>query len=130
MEWLDKLKHWFRRTEEDAVEASPFSADIPITEEAQDLLGRTKFASELAKLLSGWRADHSLVVALRGSWGEGKSSLKNLILRALEKDEKKPRIVEFNPWRYGDSTAITTAFYAEIAVALGKTGPLIERHLT
>lgn len=128
MGWLNEIKERHRRKEADPVESSPFSADIPITQEAQDLLGRAKFAAELAKLLSRWRAEHSLVVALRGSWGEGKSSLKNLILRALEKDEKKPKIVEFNPWRYGDSTAITTAFYAEIAVALGKTGPIIERH--
>lgn len=117
--WLGAKLPWRKSDTAEPPYVSPFSADSAITREDQDLLGRTKFAGELARLLSGWKAEHSLVVALRGGWGEGKSSLKNLILRALEKGDKKAKVVEFNPWRYGDSNSISAAFYGEIGTALG-----------
>ena len=60
-----------------------FSSDRPITEVSQDLLGRSGFAKDLAKALSGWHGNDSLVVALHGDWGSGKSSIVKVLLRLV-----------------------------------------------
>jgi predicted KAP-like P-loop ATPase len=54
----------------------PFSADRPIRSKKDELLGRADFAVALADAIRGWRQDESLVVALHGRWGAGKSSFK------------------------------------------------------
>jgi predicted KAP-like P-loop ATPase len=77
------------------------SADAPIETGASDLLGRAGFAMSCAEAIANWQDDASLVVAIWGDWGSGKSSLKNLIvekLRDLEED-RRPTIVQFNPWQ-------------------------------
>lgn len=65
-----------RKTPDEEPEPPPFLADAPIRRASEDLLGRREFAVTLAKVLATWRGEFSLVVALRGGWGEGKSSLK------------------------------------------------------
>lgn len=121
MNWFGWIKKW-RRAKELKHSSSPFTADTPISQPDQDLLGRGEFATQLSKLLASWKSDQSLIVALRGSWGEGKSSLKNLVLYSFKDHPHPPKVVQFNPWRYGDSQSITTAFYDEVAVAIGATG--------
>lgn len=121
MVWAD-FRHWMAGKRPDVNDASsaPFVADAPIRSAEEDLLGRGEFARSLAKILAIGSTDHSLVLALRGGWGEGKSSLKNLVLQELRKDGRKASaIIEFNPWRYGDGSAIAMAFYQEIEIALG-----------
>jgi hypothetical protein len=53
----------------------PFSADRPIRSKSEDLLGRSAFAESLATVVEGWTGNDSLVVALYGPWGIGKTSL-------------------------------------------------------
>jgi predicted KAP-like P-loop ATPase len=61
-----------------------------------------------------------LVVALRGDWGSGKTSIKNLVVEALTPPDATPmKVVTFNPWQWGSDEAITLAFFREIAAALG-----------
>ncbi|MGJ5134349.1 MULTISPECIES: KAP family P-loop NTPase fold protein [unclassified Bradyrhizobium] len=97
-----------------------FSADAPITTASEDLLGRGDFARALARVLYSHRGSESLVVALRGEWGSGKTSIKNLVVEALTPiGEAKMQVVTFNPWQWGTDDAITRAFFREIAVALG-----------
>ncbi|MBW8880217.1 MAG: hypothetical protein JF615_01985 [Asticcacaulis sp.] len=110
---------FFTKAADAAPDAPAFQADAPIRRASEDLLGRREFAQALGKVLATWRGDFSLVVGLRGGWGEGKSSLKNLALQAAAEQAKRPSVVEFNPWRHGDSAAITNAFYQELAAALG-----------
>lgn len=74
----------------------PFSADRPIISAKEDRLGRTVFAESLASAIKGWKGNDSLVIALYGSWGSGKSSIKNMVLESLRKSKKDcPKIVEF-----------------------------------
>jgi predicted KAP-like P-loop ATPase len=76
-----------------------FSLDRPIESATHDLLGRSSFAALLAQKISQWREKESLVIALYGPWGSGKSSIKNLILEKLAEEKHKPLTpVEFNPW--------------------------------
>ena len=75
-----------------------FSADRPIASRAADLLGRSAFSGSLASAIKGWKGRDSLVIALYGPWGSGKSSIKNMLLEELrESKEGCPSIVEFNP---------------------------------
>lgn len=98
----------------------PFSADRPILQRDEDLLGRREFAEALADSIKGWRERDSLVLGIYGRWGTGKTSLKNMVLETLGGDkDKAPHIVEFNPWQWSSQTQIAEAFFREIGLALG-----------
>jgi predicted KAP-like P-loop ATPase len=100
----------------------PFSSDRPITSANQDLLGRSNFADYLSAAIRSWRGKESLVIALYGPWGIGKSSVKNMVLESLKKSPKDgPAIVEFNPWQWAGQEQLVEAFFQEIGVVLGRS---------
>ncbi len=100
----------------------PFSADRPITSAKEDRLGRTVFAESLASAIKGWKGNDSLVLALYGSWGSGKSSIKNMVLESLRKSKNTcPEMVEFNPWQWAGQEQLAEAFFREIGIALGRS---------
>lgn len=94
-------------------------ADQPIRSIKDDLLGRGDFALAMANALSGWRGDESLVLALYGPWGSGKSSVKNLILEFLEGADNPLTVMHFNPWAWSGQDALFAAFFKEIGVVIG-----------
>lgn len=96
-----------------------FTDDRPITKSEQDLLGRTAFASSLARAISNWKNTESLVIALTGPWGCGKSSIKNLVIETLDND-KKHDIMEFNPWEWNAQEKLTTLFFDEVSRTVGR----------
>lgn len=101
-----------------------FSADRPISFRSEDLLGRWGFADSLASAIKGWKGNDSLVIALYGDWGTGKSSIKNLIFEALrESKEGSPHIVDFNPWQWAGQDQLADAFFSEISRALRRVRP-------
>jgi len=95
----------------------PFVSDIAIENYGDDELGRKFFSSQLKDSLSKWDKKDSLIVALRGSWGEGKTSVLNLVKKEFEisADENTPTIIEFNPWAYSHKNNISFQFYKNIA---------------
>lgn len=97
-----------------------FSSDRPITTKDDDLLQRKKFSDELATSVSNWQGKDSLVLAVYGNWGEGKSSVKNMIKEDLESEtpDNSISILEFNPWQWGDSEKLTKAFFLELSNSL------------
>ncbi len=97
-----------------------FAPDKPVFRRAEDLLGRVDFAENLARALGRWNEDGSLVVAVYGSWGEGKTSLKNFVLDFYEENESEaPYVVEFNPWEWASQDKINEAFFKDISRGLG-----------
>ncbi|MBI2311415.1 MAG: hypothetical protein HYU77_02810 [Betaproteobacteria bacterium] len=99
----------------------PFSADRPITSLADDLLGRGPFADALASAIKSWRGKDSLVIALFGPWGSGKTSVKNMVIDGLRASANDcPQIVEFNPWHWAGQDQLANAFFQEIGKTLGK----------
>ncbi|MCG2775724.1 MAG: hypothetical protein L6406_08595 [Desulfobacterales bacterium] len=98
-----------------------FSADRPIKLLDDDLLGRRSFSESLAKALQTWKGRDSLVIALYGVWGCGKSSVKNMAIDAMRQfGSGSLEIVEFNPWQWAGQKGLLEAFFKEVAVALGK----------
>jgi len=98
-----------------------FSPERPIASREADLLDRTVFAEQIAAAVKGWTGRDSLVIALYGAWGTGKSSLKNLILESLRREPRtSPYIVEFNPWQWAGQEQLAQAFFIEIGKELGR----------
>lgn len=102
---------------------SHFHDDQPIRSFKSDKLGRAKFSSLLADRISSWRGRNSLVIALMGEWGSGKTSVKNMIVERLQR-RKNNRIdvLEFNPWMFSGSDSLSEAFFRELSNALGEKG--------
>lgn len=98
-----------------------FASDRPITKVEDDLLGRSGFSSDLADAMASWHGNDSLVVALHGDWGSGKSSIKNMALSRLTAiTEDKPDIIEFCPWEWAAQEKITASFFQEISKSIGR----------
>ena len=97
-----------------------FSADRPIGSVRQDVLNRSSFAAKLAASIRAWGGKDSLVIALEGGWGTGKTSVKNMVLEQLRATRSKcPQIVEFSPWQVSGTGSLVETFFHELAIALG-----------
>lgn len=97
-----------------------FSADRPITKLEDDLLGRAEFSKNLSDAISQWKGDDSLVIALHGDWGSGKSSIKNMALAHSKQQKNSPTIIEFSPWEWSAQDKIIEAFFDEISKSIGR----------
>ena len=63
--------------------------------------------------------DDSFVFGLNGKWGEGKTSVVNLLRDKIEKNDDF-LVVNFNPWYFENEKAVVTAFYKQIEQTLSK----------
>ncbi len=100
-----------------------FSDDRPISFKKQDKLARSGFARSLAERIRAWRGRDSLVLALTGEWGCGKSSVKNMILERLRSVKARGvDILEFNPWQFSGHSSLSEAFFQELARQMGREG--------
>ncbi len=98
----------------------PFSTDRPIAAKDEDLLGRSGLAESLSNAIKVWKNKDSLVIGIYGPWGNGKTSLKNMIIDFLHQDRTLcPTIVEFNPWQWAGQNQLFSAFFSEIGTSLG-----------
>lgn len=98
---------------------SGIGAEAPIRAASQDRLRREGFADRIAGVLSELSLREGRVFAIRGGWGFGKSSLKNLITEKLDSRDDGADWLDFNPWQWGDSDAIARALFGQIADSLG-----------
>lgn len=98
-----------------------FGGDHPIRSSKEDLLGRWDFAKSLSTAIYNWSGSESLVVSLYGAWGSGKSSVKNMIVEALENmaETQRPTIIEFNAWQFSGQDGLLEAFFSETGKVLG-----------
>jgi predicted KAP-like P-loop ATPase len=88
--------------------------DRPIAMQQHDLLDRAGFAQRLALTISSWKNQESLVISLTGSWGSGKSSIKNMALEQLAATQGA-QVIEFNPWQWAGQDKLSNAFFEEIS---------------
>jgi predicted KAP-like P-loop ATPase len=97
----------------------PYSSDRPIASKKHDVLERAKFAEQFADDLQSWNGVDSLVVALYGAWGSGKTSVKNMVLEAnRRKRVTQLPVIEFNPWQLSGTGNIPASFFQELGIVL------------
>ncbi len=96
-----------------------FSDDLPLTSGEQDRLNRAPFAKRVAAVLLASPKGTGLVIGLHGPWGDGKTTVLNLI-RAELGASKDAIVVEFNPWRFTDESAMLTGFFAVLGRTIGE----------
>jgi predicted KAP-like P-loop ATPase len=101
-----------------------FRPDLPIKFSAEDRLSRASFATSLADALLAYSHKESVVAALYGEWGSGKSSVINLVLERVNArgqelpTEERPIVVRFNPWNYSDQNQLVGQFFRSLSVSL------------
>lgn len=100
-------------------DAEALLADAPITRWDQDQLDRAPIAGRIAQILSARGGSEGRVFAIRGAWGFGKSSLKNLVMEALSLQHPAIQVLDFNPWQWGENDAIARALFTQMAGKLG-----------
>lgn len=85
----------------------------------QDELGRSSYAIEAAKLIAAKQTfESSIVFGISGPWGSGKSSLVNMIVDALQKQDENYCVARFTPWATHDVAGLVSEFYAALGQSL------------
>src|SRR5260370_35841834 len=102
-----------------------FSSERAIRSLAEDELGRGGFARAVAKVVGQWTGRDSLVLAIYGPWGSGKTSLKNMILDALGRQKATTVSLEFNPWQWAGQEKVFEGFFGELSSSLGSVDPSV-----
>ncbi|WP_321371743.1 P-loop NTPase fold protein [uncultured Desulfuromusa sp.] len=101
-----------------------FKSDQPIDSSKQDLLGRALFAQSFATALLSHKDNRSVVTALYGKWGAGKSSVINMALEHVQEKarnlgkEELPIVFKFNPWNFSDQNQLVSQFFKQLAYSL------------
>jgi len=101
-----------------------FKPDRPIEVTKDDLLDRAKFSRSFGQAILAYNEKDSIVTALYGDWGSGKSSAINMTLEYIEEQamgkekDEKPIVVKFNPWNYSDQSHLIALFFKELSFAL------------
>jgi len=92
-------------------------SDAPIESLEQDLLGREEFVGALYKEITNLTFADSFVFGLYGSWGEGKTSVLNLLITKLRNDDNCLP-VDIDPWYFKGDDSILAGFYQELEKAI------------
>lgn len=101
-----------------------FRPDLPIKTSKDDLLARASFSRALAEAIQTYEHKDSVVTALYGAWGSGKSSVVNMVLERIDEAsvgmaaKSRPIIIRFNPWNYSDQNQLVAQFFRSLSVAL------------
>ncbi len=95
--------------------------DAPITNSGYDRLDRMSFVRSFAEAIGAVKGIDSVVLALAGPWGSGKSSLLNLVALELDSSAAQPPLVmRFNPWWFSGSNRLVAAFLQQLGAAISR----------
>ena len=95
--------------------------DAPIAHANFDRLDRMAFVRSFAEAIRAAEGTDSVVLALAGPWGSGKSSLLNLVAAELEATaERPPLVVRFNPWWFSGTGRLVPAFLQQLGAAASR----------
>lgn len=116
-------------------------ADAPIQSIQNDILDRDTFAIDIANSIRNWSSSESLVIGISGRWGEGKTSVLNMVKEALKQDIESLddlsdqgtsssldstgdrtegiQILEFQPWQFTGIETIARSFFQDLAQKVG-----------
>jgi len=93
--------------------------DSAIEAEEADLLGFGKFANRITNALEINSSQKGFVIGVQAKWGQGKSSLLNLVARRIKGLENFV-ILRYNPWLVPEANHISVFFHELAKVAKDK----------
>lgn len=93
--------------------------DEPITTEEEDLLNRKQFVEDLCSQIVAYPLPESFVFGLYGKWGEGKTSIVNLVRNKLNEREDV-LVFDFDPCVFSSTEALIENFYDGIRKCLNQ----------
>lgn len=98
--------------------------DRPISKDAEDRLGRLPFVDEIVELIDKYTmADENkatpdgLVIGLEGSWGDGKTSVLNLLERRFCDKNERYVVQRLDSWLAMDRVTLTMEFFKVLEAA-------------
>jgi hypothetical protein len=97
-----------------------YTDDAPIASSDEDRFSRWPFAERIAQIIAKRTDPASIVLGIYGPWGDGKTSVLNMMDQALEGNEAVVSI-KFNPWHFEDEEHLIRAFFDTLADALKAT---------
>ncbi|MFH1252429.1 MAG: P-loop NTPase fold protein [bacterium] len=111
-----------------------YVSDLPIQNPEQDQFNRWPFAQKIAQTIINRKDTSNMVISILGPWGDGKTSILNLIEYALKKTEFIIPI-KFNPWRFEDDKQLIMMFFSVLKETLNinlggkeKIGEILEKY--
>ncbi len=96
-----------------------FFLDEPITHENEDLFGRSQFVDSLYTQIIKCPLKSHFVFGLHGAWGEGKTSILNLLKNKLHQNDDII-VFNFDPWFFSSRDALVKSFYQGLSSAINK----------
>jgi predicted KAP-like P-loop ATPase len=94
---------------------APAVRDAPIETRAQDRLSRARFANAIAQHIAEGNVSDGAVVAVMGPWGNGKTSVLNMICETLAERADDIEVFDFNPWYFSGTEQLVEHFFADLA---------------
>lgn len=85
--------------------------DTPINNEDDDIFNFKSISEKIAENIKSFDKKESLTISIEGEWGNGKTSLSNLICNKIKKDVV---LMHFNPWMIVDFTQLSEYFFSEL----------------
>ncbi|HDR4712717.1 TPA: hypothetical protein R3D77_001353 [Bacillus cereus] len=94
-----------------------FAGDDPATE---DLLNRKNTVASLSNAIKGVNVKGSFVIGMYGEWGEGKTTILDMIERDLGEGKDYIHVIRFEPWYFKSIDSIIKNYFDLICESLGK----------
>ena len=94
-----------------------YYSDKPILTSEEDSLKRKYFAELMAKALVNLQNSDTFTIGLYGRWGNGKTSLVNMMLKEIEKhqtEEENLIVVHFEPWNFSNTEQLLEQFFVRL----------------
>ena len=109
--------------------------DIPKQSLKEDDFGWAPIVNRISDLIIHQSKEHHscFIIGIYGKWGEGKTSLMNMVCDNL-KEEKRINIIRFNPWLFKDQESLLLDFFKtlqsgitnkKVVEKIKKYGPLV-----
>lgn len=96
-----------------------FNKEYPISNISEDLLSRDIFVDSLVSSIKNYVDKESLTIGLYGKWGEGKTSVINLVKEKLE-EQADIICFTFEPWLYSNTEQLMSMFFKDLSNSIGK----------
>jgi predicted KAP-like P-loop ATPase len=116
---VTKRKHKRETTDQPGNEV--YGSDAPASDPKQDRFGRFPFAQRVAQTLARRGDPSSIVIAIHGAWGEGKTTVLAYIDSELRGFYPDLVCVRFNPWRFTDEGTLLKSFFDTVADGLKRS---------